>query len=135
MTPDEKANGIITAMSAGTAAIAAMPPVVDVAVFAAAIGGSVVGIATCYGKSISKGNATDLVMQFMKYGGIAFTGGKLISGVLKATGAAYAAGGLIDAALYTTMSYAIGVTAKAYFKDNIRDPSELKKIYKNATKK
>jgi uncharacterized protein (DUF697 family) len=129
MTKDQKADAIITSMSAGTAALAAMPPVVDMAVFAAAIGGSVVGIAACYDVTISKGDARKLIMDFIKYGGIAFTGGKILSGVLKYTGVAYAAGGLIDAALYTTIAYAIGVTAKAYYRDEIRDPEELKRIF------
>ena len=131
---DLKANAIITSMSAGTAAIAAMPPVVDMAAFAAAIGGSVVGIAACYDVSITKGDAVKLIVDFIKYGGIAFTGGKIISGVLKYTGLGYAAGGLIDAALYTTMAYAIGETARVYYRDNIRDPDELKKIFKGAKK-
>lgn len=133
MPPDEKANVIIASMMLGTAAIAVIPPVVDIAVFAAAVGGSVVAIGSCYGYSLSKDEGTKLVLSFITYGGIAFVGGKFISGILKATGLGYAAGGVIDAALYSAMSYAIGATAKAYFKGE-RDPKKLKEILKKNLK-
>jgi uncharacterized protein (DUF697 family) len=135
MTKDENADAIIAAMTAGTTAIAIMPPLVDLAAFAAAIAGSVVAIAGCYDISITKGDAVELIMVCIGFGGTAFTGGKLISGFLKFTGLGYAFGGFIDAALYSTMSFAIGVTAKRYYRDNIRDPSKLKEIYKNAKRR
>lgn len=128
---DEKANTIINGMALGTVWIAAMPPVVDVTVYAAAVGASVILIADCYGIKVSKEEASNLVMEFLKYAGWAFAGGKLISGFLKATGLAYAWGGAIDAALYGTMSFAIGKTAQTYFKGE-RDPEKLKKILNDA---
>jgi hypothetical protein len=133
MTADEKADAIIATMAGGTAFIAVIPPVVDLAVFAAAIGASVVAIGQCYETSLSVEEASQMVMQFIKYAGAAFTGGKLISGLLKATGFGYGPGGALDAVLYGIMSYAIGVTAKAWFKGE-RDPDKLKKILREAYK-
>lgn len=133
MTADEKADKIILGMIAGTAALATMPPVLDVALYAAAVGGSVIAIGACYGIRISKGEATRLVMEFLSFAGFAFGGGKLISGILKATGLGYAAGGAIDAILYSTMSYAVGVTAKTYFKGE-RNPENLKRVFYAAKK-
>lgn len=125
---DEKADNIIKGMACGTTVIATMPPVVDVAVYAAAVAGSVMAIGSCYGVDISKGDAKKLVIEFLSFGGFTFAAGKFIAGFLKATGVAYALGGVIDAALYSTLSVAVGYTAKSYFKGE-RNPEKLKAIF------
>ena len=133
MTADEKADGIIAGMTGGTLLAAAAPPVIDHAIFAAAVGGSVIAIATCYGVKISKEEAAKLVMEFVSYAGFAYAGGSLIVSLSKATGLAYAPATALEAGLFSAMSFAIGVTAKHYFKGE-RDPEKLKRILQAARK-
>jgi uncharacterized protein (DUF697 family) len=135
---DEDADKIINGMAVGTAGLAVIPPVIDVAVYAVAVGASVIAIGNCYGVKINDKEAARLVMEFLGFASFTFGAGKLISGFLKATGLAYAAGGIIDAVLYSAMSYAIGKTAQAKFKGE-RDPEKLKSMlntyFKNPPKK
>lgn len=131
MTADEKADAAIKTMIATVIGTAAIPAYVNWAATAAAMGAGVVSIGLCYGVKLNKDEAWHLVKQFILAGGFWFAGmilgSRILSMILTSTGIGYFGAVAMDAAVSAALAYAIGESAKAYFKGT-RDKAELGKI-------
>ena len=137
---DERADGIIALMIAGTIGAAVVPViVVSVPALAAALGTGVAAMGRVYGVQLNKDEAWKLVWQFFKAAGFVFLafsfGAKIATTILAFTGLGYGAAVAMDGVLGAAIAYAVGQSAKAYFKGE-RDKSRLGQVFRNAfTKK
>lgn len=117
---DRKADTAITAMIAAAMGGAVVPVAVSWPVAMTAMGAGVVAIGLCYDVRLEKDEAWKLVVSFIKAAGLTFggllIGGQLLAAALAFTGAGYGVAVALDAAACASIAYAVGHTAKAYFK-------------------
>lgn len=116
---DEQADQIINTMIGGMAG-AALVQGISLALVMTAMGTGVVAIGRCYGTEINRDEAWKLIKQFFQAAGFCYIGwilgGRILTAMLAATGAGYAAAVTIDGAANAALGYAIGAASKAYFK-------------------
>jgi uncharacterized protein (DUF697 family) len=133
MTADEKADMAIKAMIMTVIGTAAIPAHVNWAVTGTAMGAGVIAIGACYGVELTKDEAWHLIRQFVSAAGFWFVsmavGSKIISVILASTGIGYVGAVAIDGFVSAAFAYAIGGTAKAYFK-GVKNQKELGKVFK-----
>jgi uncharacterized protein (DUF697 family) len=133
MTADEKADGVINTMVVTVVGTAVIPAYVNWAATAAAMGSGVVMIGVCYNITLSREEAWHLVKQFIGAAGFWFlgmaVGSKILSMILTSTGVGYFGAVAMDAAVSGAIAYAIGASAKAYFKGT-RSSKELGEIFR-----
>lgn len=140
---DEDADVAIKVMMSTVTATALVPAAVNWAITASAMGAGCVGIGKAYGVSLSKENGEKLVIQFLKGAGLWFlamqVGSKVITSILQFTGLGYGAGVALDAATSAAFAWAIGKTAKSYFRSQYNNgkklsEKELGEIFRQAFK-
>jgi uncharacterized protein (DUF697 family) len=135
MTPDEKADLAIKAMVGTVVGTAIIPAHVNWALTAAALGSGVIAIGLCYGVKLNKEEAWQLVKQFFLAAGFWFIGmqvsSKIFAMILETTGIGYAPAVALDAALSGAIAWAIGETAKAYFK-GVTNKKALGNVFKQS---
>jgi uncharacterized protein (DUF697 family) len=116
---DDRADDVINTMIA-TAIGMAVVPVVMTPAFIAGMGVGVVAIGRCYGVQLTRDEAHKLVKEFFAAAGFStmavLATGKLLAAVMAATGIGYAGGVVLDAGASAAIAYAVGGTAKSYFK-------------------
>lgn len=129
---DEKADIAINAMVSAAVVFAAAPGPVNWAAFSTALGGGVVAIGLCYGVTITRSEGWKLVKQFVLGAGFTFValnvGSKLFAVLLSLTGFGYVVGVALDAAISSAIAYAVGESARAYFKGE-HNKKELGRIF------
>ncbi len=134
---DKRADAAIAAMVTAAMGGAVVPVVVSWPVAMAAMGSGVVAIGLCYGVKLTKDEAWRLVIMFIKAAGLTFCGltvaSQLLSAVLVSTGLGYGAAIALDAATCGSIAYAVGGTAKAYFKGE-RDKAKLGRMMRRLEK-
>jgi uncharacterized protein (DUF697 family) len=134
---DDKADRVIAGMIAGAVGAAAAP-VVAWPIFVTGMGVGVVGIGACYGVSLSKDEAWKLIKQFFTAAGFSYmatlVGGKLLTIFLAATGVGYGGAVALDVVTSSAIAYAVGQSAKAYFKGERRN-AELGEIFRAAVRR
>lgn len=132
---DEKADIAIKAMMGTVVGTAAIPAHVNWAFTATALGAGVVSIGFCYGVQLTKEEAWKLVQQFFLAAGTWFLamnfGSKFLAMVLSSTGLGHGAAFAMDATISSAAAYAIGETAKEYFKGQ-RDMNKIGKTMRNS---
>jgi uncharacterized protein (DUF697 family) len=135
---DEKADTAIAVMISGMMAAAIIPAHVNWALVAGALGTGVVAIGRCYGVQLSKDEAWQLVKQFFLAAGLTFiglaVGTKIIAAILSSTGIGHLGAVALDASVSAALAYAVGGSAKAYFKGE-RDKKKLGRIFRDLFKK
>jgi uncharacterized protein (DUF697 family) len=135
---DDCADKVIVGMVGGAVGAAVIPAHVNWAVFASAMGAGVIGIGRCFGVQLNKEEAWQLVKQFVYAAGFAFlgvaVGSKILAAILSSTGIGHVGAVALDAAISSALAYAIGESAKAYFK-GVKDKKELGRIFREAFKK
>lgn len=119
---DKDADEAIKVMMATVAGTAVIPAAVNWTITATAMGAGCVAIGKAYGVSLSKENGEKLVIQFLKGAGLWFLamqiGSKVVTSIIEFTGLGYGAGVTIDAATSAACAWAIGKTAKSYFRSS-----------------
>ena len=118
---DEKAERDIKLGIAAVVATAAIPAHVNWAATATAMGIMCVDIGACYGERLTdESGAKDLIKQFIYGAGFWFmamhVGSKIFAAAVETTGIGYLLGASIDATVSGAFAYAIGKSAKLYFK-------------------
>ncbi len=139
---DMDADSAIKAMMAAVVGTAVIPAAVNWALTASAMGAGTVAIGKAYGVSLSKENGEKLVIQFIKGAGLWFlgmqVGSKVITAILQFTGLGYGAAVALDAATSAAFAWAIGATAKSYFRTEYKggklSKEELGEIFRKAFK-
>ena len=139
---DKDADEAIKVMMAAVATTAVIPAAVNWTITATAMGTGCVAIGKAYGVSLSKENGEKLVIQFLKGAGLWFLamqiGSKVVTAIMEFTGLGYGAGVAIDAATSAAFAWAIGKTAKSYFRSsylgNKLTKEELGEIFRKAWK-
>lgn len=130
---DNKADKVIKLMIKGMLGAAIIPAQVNWVFIATAMGTGVVSIGLCYGVELTKDEAWKLIKQFISAAGLTFiglnVGSKILSMILATTGFGYFAAVALDAAISVALGYAVGESAKAYFKGE-RNNKELGKIFR-----
>ena len=137
---DKDADEAIKVMMTAVVGTAVIPAAVNWAITAAAMGTGCVAIGKAYGVTLSKENGEKLVIQFIKGAGLWFlamtVGSKLVTAILEFTGLGYGAGVALDAATSAAFAWAIGKTAKSYFRSsyigNKLTKEELGEIFRKA---
>lgn len=141
---DSNADKAIASMIATTVGAAAVPAHVNWALMASILGGGVVAIGLCYDVKLSKDEAWKLVKQFFIAAGSFFIGinisSKIFAMILTSTGIGHIGAVALDAALSSAIAYAIGATAKHYFRNDYLGKDKLSKaelgnIFRDAFKK
>lgn len=137
MTPDEKADTAIKTMIGTVIGTSVIPAYVNWAATAAAMGTGVVAIGMCYDVKLNKDEAWQLIKQFITAGGLWFAGmilgSRILSMIITSTGIGYFGAVAMDATVSAGLAYAIGESAKAYFKGT-RDKKELGRILRSKFK-
>lgn len=114
------ADSAILAMTIAGVGIGFAPVMLDIAIFMTEAGIGVVTIGKCYNMKLSKEDAGDLIKQFFKAAGLAysmvFTCEKLGTSALKSNPVSYIPAMIADAVMCGSISYAIGSTSKRYFR-------------------
>ena len=132
---DENADKAIKAMITAAVGTAVVPVYVNWALTASVLGSGVVAIGLCYGVELTKDEAWKLVKQFIVAAGTFFVaanlGSKFIAMVLQTTGVGYGVGFALDATMSAAVAYAIGETAKEYFKGE-RKMKRIGKTFRNS---
>ena len=118
---DEKAERDIKIGISTVVATAVVPAHVNWAATSAAMGIMCVDIGACYGERLTdESGAKDLIKQFVYGAGFWFmamhVGSKIFSAAVETTGIGYVAGVSIDALSSGAFAYAIGKSAKLYFR-------------------
>lgn len=138
---DEDADTAIATMIAAMAGAAVIPAHVNWALAAAAMGSGVVAIGLCYGVKLTKDEAWKLVKQFILGAGLTFVGlavgSKILAMILSSTGIGHVGAVVLDATISAAIGYAVGETAKEYFKGNT-SKAHLRRVFRetfNAKKK
>ena len=128
---DNDADVAIKTMMGTVVATAAVPAHVNWALTASAMGAGAVAIGKCYDVQLTKDEGWKLVKQFVLSAGMWFlsmnVGSKLLSALMQSTGVGYAVGMALDAASSAAFAWAIGSTAKAYFRNEYLGKSRLTK--------
>lgn len=117
---DDGADGALILMTEGAVVIGFLPVMVDIGVLMTAMGAGVVSIGKCYGCALTKGDAGELIKQFFKAAGMTFSfifaGQKIVASLLKSNPATYLPTMIADATMCGATAYAVGSTAKKYFR-------------------
>lgn len=117
---DSKAEDAIFYTTTVATGLGFVPIGFDLAVFAGTVGVGVVSVGKCYDFTISKGEAGELIKEFMKAAGLTYafltTGGKIITSLFKSNPVSYLPVAIADAALCGATAYALCSTAKEYFR-------------------
>lgn len=128
---DNDADVAIKTMMGTVVATAAVPAHVNWALTASAMGAGAVAIGKCYDVQLIKDEGWKLVKQFVLSAGMWFlsmnVGSKILSALMQSTGVGYAVGMALDAASSAAFAWAIGSTAKAYFRNEYLGKSRLTK--------
>lgn len=128
---DNDADVAIKTMMGTVVATAAVPAHVNWALTASAMGAGAVAIGKCYDVQLTKDEGWKLVKQFVLSAGVWFlsmnVGSKILSALMQSTGVGYAVGMALDAASSAAFAWAIGSTAKAYFRNEYLGKSRLTK--------
>lgn len=128
---DNDADVAIKTMMGTVVATAAVPAHVNWALTASAMGAGAVAIGKCYDVQLTKDEGWKLVKQFVLSAGMWFlsmnVGSKILSALMQSTGVGYAVGMALDAASSAAFAWAIGSTAKAYFRNEYLGNSRLTK--------
>lgn len=128
---DNDADVAIKTMMGTVVATAAVPAHVNWALTASAMGVGAVAIGKCYDVQLTKDEGWKLVKQFVLSAGMWFlsmnVGSKILSALMQSTGVGYAVGMALDAASSAAFAWAIGSTAKAYFRNEYLGKSRLTK--------
>lgn len=128
---DNDADVAIKSMMTAVVAAAAVPAHVNWALTASAMGAGAVAIGKCYDVQLTKDEGWKLVRQFVLSAGMWFlsmnVGSKMLSALMQSTGIGYAVGMALDAASSAAFAWAIGSTAKAYFRNEYLGKSKLTK--------
>lgn len=128
---DNDADVAIKSMMTAVVAAAAVPAHVNWALTASAMGTGAVAIGKCYDVQLTKDEGWKLVRQFVLSAGMWFlsmnVGSKMLSALMQSTGIGYAVGMALDAASSAAFAWAIGSTAKAYFRNEYLGKSKLTK--------
>ena len=123
---DQDADVAIKTMMAAVVGTAVVPAHVNWALTASAMGAGAVAIGKCYGVQLTKDEGWKFVKQFVLSAGMWFlsmnVGSKILSMLMESTGFGYAVGAALDA-----FAWAIGSTAKAYFRNEYLGKSKLTK--------
>ena len=124
-------RGTDTALSSAVVGTAIVPAHVNWALTASAMGAGAVAIGKCYGVELTKDEGWKFVKQFVLSAGMWFlsmnVGSKILSMIMESTGIGYGVGMAIDAATSAAFAWAIGSTAKAYFRNEFLGKSKLTK--------
>ncbi|WP_197019718.1 DUF697 domain-containing protein [Brevundimonas sp. EAKA] len=132
---DDDADGVVALMVTGAIGAAVVPFPVGWPMFIAALCGGVVKIGAIYDITLDKDEAWKLVLQLFKAAGLMWlgltVGSKFIAAILQATGAGYAVGAALDAAVSGALAYAVGKSSQAYFKGE-RDKAALGRKFREA---
>ena len=139
---DKDADDAIKIMMTAVVGTAVVPAAVNWGITATAMGAGCVGIGKAYGVSLSKDNGEKLVIQFLKGAGLWFlamqVGSKVLTAILQFTGLGYGAGVALDAATSAAFAWAIGKTAKSYFRAQYQggklSKEELGEVFRKAFK-
>jgi uncharacterized protein (DUF697 family) len=140
---DHKADTAIKTMMATIGGFVLIPAHVNWALISGAMGTGVVAIGMIYGVKLNKDEAWKLVKQFVLAAGFMFAalniGSKFFSVIAESTGIGYAGGVALDAAINIPFAYAVGHTAKEYFRKEYMSgkklsQKELGEIFRNAFK-
>lgn len=128
---DQDADVAIKTMMAAVVGTAIVPAHVNWALTASAMGVGAVAIGKCYGVELTKDEGQKFVKQFVLSAGMWFlsmnVGSKILSMIMESTGIGYGVGMAIDAATSAAFAWAIGSTAKAYFRNEFLGKSKLTK--------
>lgn len=129
---DENADTAVVAMMTAASVAASVPGPVNWVAFSAVLGSGVVAIGLAYGTQVTKDEAYKLIKQFVLGAGFTFlaltVGSKILGTILAVTGLGYFAAVAMDVAISTAIAYAVGESAKAYFKGE-RNKKELGRIF------
>lgn len=140
---DNNADKAIKAMMTAVVGTALIPAHVNWTLTASAMGAGVVAIGCCYGVKMTKDDGWKLVRQFVLSAGFWFLsmniGSKLLTALMESTGIGYGVGVALDAAASAAFAWAIGSTAKEYFRNDYLGKAkltkeELGKIFRQAFK-
>ncbi|MBE6633955.1 MAG: DUF697 domain-containing protein [Ruminococcaceae bacterium] len=116
----ENAEIAVNTMTASGVAIGFAPVLIDVAALMAAMGVGVAAIAKCYGYSLNKEDAGELILRFFKAvgttGACIAAGQKLITSLFKSNPVSYVPVMIADAVLCGSTAYAVGSTSEKYFR-------------------
>ena len=128
---DANADEAIKAMVTAAVGTAIIPAHVNWACSASAMGAGVVSIGLCYDVKLSKDEGWKLVKQFIySAGGWILSmnvGSKLFAALAQSTGLGYGAGVTIDSAASAAFAWAIGESAKEYFRRDYLGKSKMSK--------
>lgn len=117
---DRKADTRILAMTGAGVGVGFAPVMLDVAVLMGTMGTGVVSIGACYGMGLTKEDAAELIKQFFKAAGMTFSmifiGQKFTASLLKSNPVTYVPTMIADAVMCGTVAFAVGSTAKKYFR-------------------
>ena len=135
---DQKADIAINTMMGSMAVMAATAPAfVNVPFVMGAMASGTVAIGLCYGVKLTRQEAWRLVYQFIMGAGITFIGlnigTKIFAAILQSTGIGYAPAVGLEVTMATALAWAVGNTAKAYFKGE-KDKAELSRILRRQFK-
>lgn len=141
---DSNADVAIKTMMATIAGFVLVPAHVNWALIAGAMGAGVMAIGLIYDVKLNKDEAWKLIKQFIYAAGFMFAalniGSKFFAAIAESTGIGYAGGVALDAAINIPLAYAVGCTAKAYFRKDYMTGTKLSKqelgeLFRNAFKK
>lgn len=128
---NQDADVAIKTMMAAVIGTAVIPAHVNWALTASTMGAGAVAIGKCYGVQLTKDEGWKFVKQFVLSAGMWFlsmnVGSKIFSMLMESTGFGYAVGATLDAAVSAAFAWAIGSTAKAYFRNEYLGKSKLTK--------
>lgn len=130
-TCDKNADKAINTMMTAVVGTALVPAHVNWALTASAMGAGVVAVGLCYDVKLTREEGWKLVRQFVMGAGFWFismnVGSKILSALMESTGIGYGAGAAIDAAASAAFAWAIGSTAKKYFRNEYLGKAKLSK--------
>lgn len=128
---DNDADVAIKTMMAAVVGTAMVPAHVNWALTASAMGAGAVAIGKCYGVQLTKDEGWKFVKQFVLSAGLWFlsmnVGSKILSMLMETTGIGYGVGVALDAATSAAFAWAIGSTAKEYFRNEYLGKQKLTK--------
>lgn len=128
---DQDADVAIKAMMGAVVGTAIIPAHVNWALTASAMGTGAIAIGKCYDVQLTKEEGWKFVKQFVLSAGMWFlsmnVGSKILSMLMESTGIGYGIGIALDAATSAAFAWAIGSTAKAYFRNEYLGKSRLTK--------
>lgn len=132
---DKAADRVITLMTVSATGCSILPEPGSSIALSTMLGAGVVWIGKCYGVNLTGEDGWKLIIRFFMAAGFGYmaraVGLKLISAILKITGVPYIIGVVLDAAVSAAIAYAIGCSAKAYFRGECRK-AELGRVLRQA---